>query len=273
MEMANENLKNALKSAGLTPEDFADIIRVDPKSVQRWVEGPTKPYPRNRAAIARALNLTESDLWPDETAGTQPGPGSVGGGHGPQSEVTGTWGSATDENAPDPVAFIENTDGTIDLLDNGRGIRVGGNLIQVLIVQARAGRGVRLLTSHPGEWVAPLIGPDQIEVRVTDAPADHSLLRAGDSMLFTFDLAGEGDEPPPLIQLQHRTDGRLYDRLAENLEALWQSADPLSAPEQLDAYITNTDEEDHNEEDPALAERDARPGLAPAPRRWPRRPD
>lgn len=31
--MANETLKNALKTAGLTAEQFAEILQVDPKSV------------------------------------------------------------------------------------------------------------------------------------------------------------------------------------------------------------------------------------------------
>lgn len=63
--MANENLKSALKNAGMTPEEFASIIQVDPKSVQRWIAGTTTPYPRHRAKISRALDIAEHELWPD----------------------------------------------------------------------------------------------------------------------------------------------------------------------------------------------------------------
>ncbi len=74
--MADTNLKNALRRAGLTPEEFAEIVRVDPKTVQRWVAGTTTPYPRHRATIARALDLTEHELWPDHApppaAGSDP---------------------------------------------------------------------------------------------------------------------------------------------------------------------------------------------------------
>jgi len=52
--MTDTNLKNALRRAGMTPEEFAEIVQVDPKTVQRWVAGTTIPYPRHRATIARA---------------------------------------------------------------------------------------------------------------------------------------------------------------------------------------------------------------------------
>ena len=122
--MAETNLKNALRRAGMTPEEFADIVRVDPKTVQRWVAGTTIPYPRHRATIARALDLTEHDLWPDQTP--PPAPGSEPADRDPAagSEVTGTWAHHTDETAPDPIAFLSNTDGPIDLLENVRGIQL-----------------------------------------------------------------------------------------------------------------------------------------------------
>ena len=44
-------------------------------------------------------------------------------------------------------------------------------------------------------------------------------------MLLTFNLADEGDQPPPLIKLQRTTDGGLFDRLADNLDTLWNNAD------------------------------------------------
>ena len=100
--MADTNLKNALRQAGMTPEEFAEIVRVDPKTVQRWVAGTTTPYPRHRATIARALDLTEHQLWPDDTS---PTPGAQDG-RGAGSEVTGTWAHDTDESAPDPIAFL-----------------------------------------------------------------------------------------------------------------------------------------------------------------------
>jgi DNA-binding transcriptional regulator YdaS (Cro superfamily) len=271
--MATENLKNALQNAGLTPEEFADIIKVDPKSVQRWVDGPTKPYPRNRAAIARALNLTEHDLWPEATP-PQTIHAGAGERQGAASEVTGTWASATGEEAPDPVALIQNSDGAIDLLDNGRGIELTTPLRDTLVEQANAGRHVRLLTCLPKRRLEPLIGHRQIEVRVIDACPDHSLFRARGTMLLTFNLAGDGDQAPPLLKLTRTTDGGLFDRLANNFEALWEYTDAtLTDAKQLDAYLTNIDEDDVNDDWPLPPGQGERAEPERIQRRWPRRPE
>ncbi len=289
--MANDNLKNALRQAGLTPEEFAAIVRVDPKTVQRWVAGATTPYPRHRATIARALDLTEHQLWPSETPSATPGSGPVAADAATGSEVTDTW-AYDDETAPDPIAFIATADGAIDLIDNGRGIALTDGLLRALAVQASAGRHVRLLTSLPKPRLEPLIGHEQTEIRVIDVGPDHSLLRAGDVMLLTINLAAEGDQPPPLLKLQRTADSRLFDRLADNFDRLSDNADEtLTDLQQLDAYLTNADEDDIDDEDgtdPAeLSELAAAEAQPPAPqagtstrtdteqteRRWPRRPD
>jgi transcriptional regulator with XRE-family HTH domain len=284
--MANTNLKNARQSAGLTAEEFANIIKVDPKSVQRWVDGPTRPYPRNRAAIARALNLTGYALWPDET---QPPATHAGAG----SEATGTWGQADSDNAPDPVEFISSNDGTIDIIDTAGGIELTARLLAALIGEASIGRHVRVATSRPRRRLKQLIGRDHIEVRIIDAGLAHSIVRAGDTMLLTFSVSDEPDLPPPLLQLSRQTDSGLFDRLADNFIPLWDDTDDdtLTNPTQLDPYLTNSDQDDEDAE--AYSSGPAEPGTPPplessetprptgtlanaepqqTPRRWPRQP-
>jgi transcriptional regulator with XRE-family HTH domain len=285
--MADTNLKNALRQAGITPEEFADIVRVDPKTVQRWVAGTTTPYPRHRATIARALDLTEHDLWPDHApppaAGSHPSDRAPAAG----SEVTGTWADDTEEGAPDPVAFLSNTDGPIDLLENFRGIQLTGDLTRALAEHAAAGRQIRVLTNRPIRRVEPLLGHQHLEIRFIEY-LEHSLLRAGDAMLLALFMDYETDQPPPLLQLHRTTDGGLFDRLLDNLETIAENGEgPITTPEQLDRYRTNADDEideDRTEppepspgpaaeqsaralpaDDPALPDREAR-----SQRRWPR---
>jgi lambda repressor-like predicted transcriptional regulator len=271
--MANNSLKNALQNAGLTTEEFADIIKVDPKSVQRWVDGPTKPYPRNRAAIARALDLSEQELWPDETSVTGPGSETVGRARRGSSEISGTWASATNDDAPDPVALIQNSDDAIELLDNGRGIDLTLSLLAAILEQADTGRKVRLLTSLPKLRLKPIIGHQNTEVCVIEGSTGHSLLRADDTMLLTFNLAGEGDQPPPLLRLTRTAEAGLFERLVANFDTLWEHADELTAPQQLDAYLTNTDQDDPNEDRLGPSRQDPPPAPDQTPRRWPRRPE
>src|SRR5262249_36200565 len=59
----NETLCHALIQAGLTEEDVATRLQVDPKTVRRWLEG-RMPYLRHRWAIAAMLGADETDLWP-----------------------------------------------------------------------------------------------------------------------------------------------------------------------------------------------------------------
>jgi transcriptional regulator with XRE-family HTH domain len=289
--MADTNLKIALQKAGLTAEEFAEIVRVDPKTVQRWVAGTTVPYPRHRATIARALDLSEHELWPDRAPAPtarpdQADPDQVG------SEVTGSWAHGTDEGAPDPVAFLSGTDGPIEFLENFRGIRLSAELARSLAEHAAAGRRIRVLTNLPTHRLDPLLGHENVEIRYVEY-LDHTLLRAGDAMLVTLTVPYEADQSPPLLQLHRILEGGLFDRLIANLETIADNAEgPLTAPEQLERYLSSHDEED--EEDHEAWSEPPQPGCTPVGeqsgsagsaetrtspgreeqtlRRWPRRP-
>lgn len=290
--MANETLKNRLTDAGLTPEEFADVIQVDPKTVGRWLAGTTTPYPRHRARISRALGLTEHELWPDEIPAPTAENGhresnSVGG-----NEITGAWAYTTDEHAPNPGAIIENTGGAIEILDNGIGVEITSALVAALVEQANNGRQVRLLTCAPTRRLQPLIGHQHVELRVIHGTVGHSLILVGDIMLLTFNLTGEANQPPLVLKLTLIAGGGIFERLVDNLDAFWDDADEtITGPQQIDAYLTNVDQDDDDEQKSGdRSEPNERPANRPlhvpepvgaptpsepeqAPRRWPRRPD
>ncbi len=173
--MANEQLKNALRHAGLTPEEFAEIVRVNPKTVGRWLAGTTTRTPRHRATIARALDLPEHQLWPDETPSSGPARHLPAAAAGAGSDVAGTWAYDTDQTAPHPAAFITTTTEPVDYLDNGRGIAPTPSLIHALIDEASSGRRVRLMTDLPERHYELLIGhPTSISASSMPAPATRS---------------------------------------------------------------------------------------------------
>ncbi|WP_280254731.1 helix-turn-helix transcriptional regulator [Nocardia wallacei] len=62
---ANARLKEALFEARLTPEELAEKIAVDPKTVQRWLAKGRTPYPKHQHSVAVALGVRERELWPD----------------------------------------------------------------------------------------------------------------------------------------------------------------------------------------------------------------
>src|SRR3954447_1053481 len=62
--MPNDRLRTTLLERGITPNDLAAALEVDPKSVERWISGRT-PYRRHRYAVAARLGVDEAYLWPD----------------------------------------------------------------------------------------------------------------------------------------------------------------------------------------------------------------
>ena len=62
--MANERLRDALLRNGLTPDQVARAVDVDPKTVERWITKGRAPYPKHRHAIAAMVKESENYLWP-----------------------------------------------------------------------------------------------------------------------------------------------------------------------------------------------------------------
>jgi len=70
--MANDRLRDALLTKGLTPADAAVKIGVDPKTVERWITQSRVPYGKHRHALAALVQESERYLWPDALTGRQP---------------------------------------------------------------------------------------------------------------------------------------------------------------------------------------------------------
>ena len=157
--------------------------------------------------------------------------------------MTGTWAYASDEGAPDPIGFLSSTDGPIDLVENLRGIRLTPELTRALVEHAATGRQIRVLTTRPVRRVEPLLGLEHVEIRHVEY-LEHSLLRAGDTILLVLTLDYEQHQPPPLLRLHRTTDRGLFDRLLQNVDTIAANAEgPLTGPGQLDRYRTNHDDE------------------------------
>jgi hypothetical protein len=60
----NHPLARAIRGVGMDATDVAARLRVDPKTVGRWLAGRV-PYPRHRAALAQLTGWTARDLWPN----------------------------------------------------------------------------------------------------------------------------------------------------------------------------------------------------------------
>ena len=275
-----------LQEADLTAEEFAEIVRVDPKTVQRWVAGRV-PQRRHRAKIARALDTSPDLLWPGEAASLAAVPGQAAGAIGSGGDVIASWAAATDEGAPDPADFVLD-DGPIDLLDSGWVLLGDDRLIAALVSAAGARSPVRVLVDSPRRELLPLVGVEHLELRVFDLSGGSGVVRGGDRMLVFLDLAGAGDQPRPLLELREASEAGLFARLVDHFDDVWEEADdPIASDEQLDSYLIDTprlreyvgdgsaaDPEPPDHPNPPAGDASdsaARPPSSPA-RRWPRRP-
>jgi transcriptional regulator with XRE-family HTH domain len=278
--LGNEHLRTAITRSGLTLEEFADIVGVDVKTVQRWLAGRV-PYPRHRARVAGALDTTEHALWPDSV----PVPTTTEE-HELTTPLTGDaiagYGHATDSAAPNTAALLSTAVERIEIAIPNLASLPG--LVELFRTSAANGRQARIIIEDPDEQVEPLLGLDAIEVRASPAGENHILYRADDEMLLVLTRIGSASVSPPIIHLRRQADGGLFDRLADDFDDRWLEATPLTSREQLHAYLADTELEPRPEPehsptaDPLPARAPARPPEAPtaapaeAPRRWPRRP-
>ncbi|WTO35905.1 helix-turn-helix domain-containing protein [Streptomyces achromogenes] len=63
--MSNERLRSALLARGKTVQDLAEEIKVNPKTVERWITQGKVPYRRHQYATAAALKVDVTTLWED----------------------------------------------------------------------------------------------------------------------------------------------------------------------------------------------------------------
>jgi hypothetical protein len=64
--MGNERLRTAMTKARVDVETVSSKTGVDPKTVQRWLDGRV-PYARHRWAVSELLGEEETYLWPETT--------------------------------------------------------------------------------------------------------------------------------------------------------------------------------------------------------------
>jgi DNA-binding transcriptional regulator YdaS (Cro superfamily) len=256
--MANDRLRQALQNTGVQPDQLADLVAVDERTVRRWLTGVT-PYARHRGQIARALDTTEHDLWPEI-------PRPV------VSDSLAAYTHADDPDAPTTEMLIGVATDRIDLLDNTLdGLLETPGLPDLLLAKASRGCRIRILVSSPDLSLGPLLAHQQIEIGLILAPPDPVIHRADDQMLVTFSLDSEPDQPL-LLHIRERRAPGLFDRIARHFESRWEHTDKTLATErELDNYLHEHDSDagasdDH--QDPAGLDP---PAEAP-PRHWPRRP-
>lgn len=244
--MANDRLRSAIASAGLTTSQLGERIAVDPKTVERWISNGRMPHRSNRQRVAAALRQDEAYLWPEafndvtvsrvsqaEVVGVYPNRGSIS---------TALWQNLFD-NAVESIdilafaaSFLHDTMPEVD---------------DQLVAKARAGVRVRLAFGDPecvavalrGEdegigmslsdrcrltwkYVEPLLAVPELELRRHDTTLYCSMFRFDDHLLANHHLYGAPANHSPVLHVRRLVGGRLFDHHLRSFEKVWSAAQP-----------------------------------------------
>lgn len=245
--MANEQLKQALRSNGLEIDDLAAKVGVDVKTAQRWLAGRT-PYPRYRRRVADALDVPERVLWPDAV------PDQVGAEEtaGEAVEVlTAADGPDWRELLADARERVELLDLTLaDVLADGdgqllaaaaaRGCRVrvlvsDPDSVHLAIAEQDVGRHVNL-TVRPAsvaeldrvvELLTPHVQRGDVELRKFVEAGAYRVLLFDDQALVRLRLSGVDASAMPVLYLARESAGEIFESFTQHFQTVWQRSEPL----------------------------------------------
>jgi transcriptional regulator with XRE-family HTH domain len=237
-----KRLRRTMLRAGLDIQQLADAAQVSVKSVGRWLQGFSAPYPKTRFKVAAILEEDESYLWPEVVDKAS----LVG------AELVASYARRNDVPRRQWTATLRTAARNIDLLAFA-GLFLTEehpDWIPTPIAKAEGGARVRLLLGDPkgrqlvardaehqiGGGVAGRVAavlsyytqrmPLSVEIRLHDTPLYNSIYRFDDEMLVNVHVYGILAAYTPTLHLR-RVDGAWFNTYLESFERVWASARPL----------------------------------------------
>lgn len=243
--MANERLRDALNNAGLTTQDVATEVGVDPKTVERWITRDRLPYPRHRGRVAAMLNENERYLWPAALSEERRAELS-------ESELVRIHPRRAAIPRDTWTRLIRDATEQIDIL-----VYAGlffpeqqPELANTLCAKVRSGVRVRMLMAAPdGEHVVrrgqeegigdvvvsrvknalsffePHASHQCVEFRLHDTTLYNSIFRFDNEMLVNTHVFGLPAAHAPVLHLRRLSGGELFTIYADAYERVWSAAE------------------------------------------------
>ena len=223
----NETFCRALLRAGLTEDDLAARLGVDPKTVRRWIEGRALPYRRHRWALAALLSTVETDLWP-QLRSSRPRP----------EEVVAVYPHLTAVPSGVWRHLLASAHHEIDLLDPHE-LPLGSHhdVVDVLAERADAGivericldgsNGIEAYEQNALARYAPLRDCG-VSIRVHRGVLYNLIYRADDLLFVGQRAYGLGIAEGPVLHLERTDGGDMFATYVESFERTWGEAEPHS---------------------------------------------
>ncbi|WP_432974543.1 XRE family transcriptional regulator [Dactylosporangium sp. CA-233914] len=243
--MPNERLRSAMLERGLTPAGLADVLEVDPKSVERWISGRL-PYRRHRYAVAARLGVDESYLWPDAMSRDQVANAS-------ESEIVNIYPARWAVPSELWRSFFDNAEREIGILVySGLFVPEDQGIFRAIRRKAENDVKVRVLLGDPDSenvhqrgidegidmdmaarcrmaqvLYAPLRDIDGVEFRLHSTILYNSIYRVDDQVLVNTHIFGTPASNAPVLHLRHVAGGDMVGTYVESFDRVWAGGTPL----------------------------------------------
>ena len=244
--MANERLRGALLERGVTPDDLAEAIKVDVKTIERWITKNRTPYRRLRYAAAAFLQMEETYLWPDALSAEQAAGAS-------ESEILNVFPHRSAIPHELWHRFFESAEEEIGVLVYVGLFMAEDREIQRLFrTKADAGVRVRILLGDPNSphvaqrsedegiddaiiakvknaiaMYKPLRNVEGIEFRLHDTILYNSIYRSDEQLLVNTHIYGFIAAHAPVLHLRKVAGGSMVANYLDSFERVWDNASPL----------------------------------------------
>jgi transcriptional regulator with XRE-family HTH domain len=244
--MLNERLRAALLEKGLTPAELAEAVKVDPKTVERWIATGREPYRKHRYKVAALLGVEESYLWPDALSRDQVAAAS-------ENEIVTVyphrWTVPRDAWAR-LFGAAEREIGV--LVYSGFFLADDAGMVRLLGDKASAGVAVKILLGDPDSpcvaergaeegidaamaakirnalvLYRPLRGLAGVEIRLHGTTLCNSIYRADDQILVNTHVYGAPAANAPVLHLRKVAGGDMVATYADSFERVWAGARPV----------------------------------------------
>ena len=236
----NTRLRTAMRSARVDVDAVARTVGVDPRTVQRWLDGRV-PHARHRWAVAKLLVEDEARLWPSVSRELAPGAAAT-------AEVVAAYGHRADIPLATWATLIEGARRQIDLLGyahlflpeqhvdldnriaracaNGCRVRImfadpdGANVRDRDSLEQLSGTlpaRIRMAMAH----FHGLAGVRGVRIGLHDVHLYHAIYRFDDEMIVTPHLMGAHGPQHPALQLRNLGPDGIFASFADQLDRIW----------------------------------------------------
>jgi len=249
--MANERLRASMATKRFDIERLAEEVRIDPKTVQRWLAGRT-PHPRHRWAVAAALDEDEHYLWPPEQSG-----GTTA---APNVELVAAYAHRADLPPGEWWGLFAGARKQMDLLGYAMLFLMEQHPQLPVLLKRKASEScrIRIALADPGSPEAAerdaeerLAGGLQARIRTSRlyfgaldecpgvainfhrTPMYNSVFRFDDDMLVTPHLYGVPGYTAPMLHLRRKGGQGMFDGFVSHFEAIWSTSQPAPVLQRL----------------------------------------